>query len=341
MEQTILGCTGLKVSRSGFGSIPIQRISFEDAKLLLRKAYDNGINFFDTARAYTNSEEKIGYALSDVRANIVLATKSGATTKKELFAHLETSLKNLKTDYIDIYQLHNPSVLSDPNDPDSAYAGVLEAKQKGMIRFIGITQHSKDNALMAIKSGLYDTLQYPFSMLSSEEDLALAQECKRANMGVIAMKALAGGLITNAAAAFAFLRQYEQIVPIWGIEKMQQLDEFLTYESNPPMIDEAMQAVIEKDRKELTGSFCRACGYCLPCPVGIQIPTAARICLLLRRMPYEQFMTAESKEQMDLVKGCLHCGACSAKCPYGLDIPNLLKEMYAQYKVLYEKYSQR
>ena len=173
MDKIKLGRANLMVSRSGFGSLPIQRIALEDAKAILRKAYDNGINFFDTARMYTDSEEKVGYALSDVRKNIIIATKTHAKDKKTLFEHLETSLKNLKTDYIDIYQLHNPKELPNPEDPKSLYGGLLEAKKKGMIRFIGLTNHDIKRAIRAAKSELYDTIQFPLNSISADEDLKL------------------------------------------------------------------------------------------------------------------------------------------------------------------------
>ncbi len=332
MDKIKLGRTNLMVSRSGFGALPIQRISFDEAKNLLRKAYDNGINFFDTARSYTDSEEKIGYALSDVRHNIIIATKSHAKDKKTLFEHLETSLKNLKTDYIDIYQLHNPKELPDPDDPDGLYSGLLEAQKKGMIRFIGITNHRLDLALEAAKSELYDTIQFPLSSLSSDEDLKLVEECKKRDIGVIAMKALSGGLITNVSTTFAFLRQFDNVVPIWGIQRESELDEFIELEKNPPALDENMWKIIEQDRKELQGSFCRGCGYCLPCPADIPIPMAARMSLLLRRSPYQKYLSDKWEEQMNRIENCTDCGHCKAHCPYELDTPELLKLMLEDYR---------
>ncbi len=338
MDKIRLGRTGLMVTRSGFGAIPIQRVSYDDAKKLLVKAYNSGINFYDTARGYSDSEEKIGQALSEVRSNIIIATKSGAKDKAGLMLHLEQSLKNLKTDYIDIYQLHNPRVLPDSDDPESAYAGALEAKKKGMVRFIGITQHSFENAQKAIDSDLYDTLQFPFSMLSSDDDIALVRQCEKKDMGFIAMKALAGGLITNSKAAFAFIRQYASVVPIWGIEHMHHLDEFISYETVPPVLDEAMQKAINADRAALSGSFCRACGYCLPCPSGINIPMAARIGLMMHRMPYRQFLSGKTMNMMAQTEKCTECGTCKTRCPYGLDIPVLIKSMYGQYKDFYAEH---
>jgi uncharacterized protein len=336
MEQIKLGGTNLMVSRSGFGALPIQRITFDEAKAILRKAYDNGINFFDTARQYSDSEEKIGYALSNVRNNIIIATKSHAKDKKTLFSHLETSLKNLKTDYIDIYQLHNPKELPNKEDPEGLYAGLLEAKKRGMIRFIGLTNHNVKNAIQAAESKLYDTIQFPLNSISADADLKLIDVCRENNVGVIAMKGLSGGLITHADTTFAFLRQFDNLVPIWGIQKMSELDEFIALEKNPPALDEAMWQIIQKDRIELAGDFCRACGYCMPCPVGIEIPTQARISLLLRRAPYQKFLEDSFKEKMDLINNCIECGHCKQNCPYGLDTPKLLKRELKRYQDFYK-----
>jgi uncharacterized protein len=338
MDKIRLGKTNLMVSKSGFGALPIQRISFEEAGKILRKAYENGINFFDTARGYTDSEEKIGYALSDVRENIIIATKSHAKDKKTLLEDLHKSLKNLKTDYVDILQLHNPAKLPDPEDNESLYAGLLEAKEKGFARFIGITNHKIKNAMDAAASGLYDTVQFPLNSLASEIDLELIEECKKQDVGLIAMKGLSGGLITNAASTFAFLRQFDNVVPIWGIQKETELDEFISLEKNPPVLDEAMWSVINKDRAELAGDFCRSCGYCLPCPAGIEIPTAARITLLLGRSPYERFLEDSFKEKMELVNNCIECGHCRNHCPYKLDTPNLLKKELKGYTEFYNEH---
>lgn len=178
MDKIKLGRTNLMVSRSGFGALPIQRISFDEAKAILLKAYESGINFFDTARAYTDSEEKLGYALAERRKDIIIATKTQAKDKKTLFSHLETSLRNLKTDYIDIYQLHNPSELPNPQDAESLYSGLIEAKEKGMIRFIGLTNHNIKTAIQAATSNLFDTIQFPLNSLATDEDLKIIQVCK-------------------------------------------------------------------------------------------------------------------------------------------------------------------
>jgi len=338
MDKIRFGRTGLMVSKSGFGALPIQRISFEEAGAILRKAYDNGINFFDTARAYTDSEEKIGCALSDVRHNIIIATKGHAKDKKALLEGLHTSLVNMKTDYIDIFQLHNPTEIPDPDDPESLYAGLLEAKKSGLIRFIGITNHSIEKAIMAAKSGLYDSVQFPLNALSSSEELKLIEVCKDKDIGIIAMKALSGGLLSNASVAFAFLRQYDNVLPIWGIQRLSELDEFIAFEKNPPILNDKMWQLIQKDKIELSGDFCRGCGYCMPCPQGIPIPQAARISLLLTRAPYQPFLQEDFRNKMNLIYNCTGCGNCIRHCPYGLDTPNLLKRELKRYDKFYNEH---
>jgi predicted aldo/keto reductase-like oxidoreductase len=338
MDTIRLGRTGLIVSRSGFGALPIQRISFEESKKILRKAYENGINFFDTARGYTDSEEKIGYALGSVRKDIIIATKSPAKTKEGLFSNVKESLKNLKTDYIDIMQFHNPSFVPKPGD--ELFDAMLSLKENGTVRFIGITNHGLDRALEAARSGLYDTIQFPLSALSSENELKLIDECKKYDLGLIAMKALSGGLIRNVPAAFAFLRQYDNLVPIWGIQRESELDQFLALEKAPPALDEKMWEAIELERKELASNFCRGCGYCLPCPAKIPIPTAARMSLLMTRSPVEPFITKEWKENMDRISDCINCGHCKNHCPYGLDTPALLKAAQKWYKDFCKQFTQ-
>ena len=194
MKQITLGTTGITVPQNAFGALPIQRVDFETAKTILLRAYEGGMRFFDTARAYSDSEEKLGYALSDLRENIYIATKTAAKTPEDFKAHLETSLKLLKTDYIDIYQFHMVDTCWRPGDGSGMYECMLEAKKQGKIRHIGVTAHKLDVAKECIESGLYETLQFPLSYLSSEKDLELVRMCREQNMGFIAMKALAGGL---------------------------------------------------------------------------------------------------------------------------------------------------
>lgn len=331
MSKVILGKTGIMVEKNAFGALPIQRISKAEAVRLLRKSYEHGVTFFDTARYYTDSEEKVGEAFEGMRNKVYLATKTGAATKEDFWKDLHTSLKLLKTPYIDIYQFHNPAFCPKPGDGTGLYEAMLEAKEKGMIRHIGITNHRLHVANEAIQSGLYETLQFPFCYLATEKDLKLVEACKEADMGFIAMKALSGGLITNSAAAYAFLDQYSNVLPIWGVQRESELDEFLSYIENPPAMTPKLAEVIAKDREELLGDFCRGCGYCMPCPVGIEINNCARMSLLIRRSPSAAQLTQEAQAKMKKIENCLHCNQCKAKCPYGLDTPTLLQKNYQDY----------
>lgn len=332
MVEVTLGKTGITVNKNGFGALPIQRISQEDAVYLLRKAYESGIHFFDTARFYTDSEEKLGEAFETIRDRVYIATKTAASNSEEFWRDLEISLKNLRTDHVDLYQFHNPSFCPKPGDGTGLYEAMEEAKAQGKIRHIGITNHRLAVAEEAIESGLYETLQFPFSYLASEKELALVEKCREKNMGFIAMKALSGGLIHNSAAAYAYLAQFENVLPIWGVQREKELDEFISYVTAPPVMTEELKKVIEKDRKELTGEFCRGCGYCMPCPVGIEINNCARMSLMIRRAPSAAQLTPEMQAKMMKIKDCLHCGQCAAKCPYGLDTPGLLARNLKDYE---------
>lgn len=332
MSEVTLGRTGIVTNKNGFGALPIQRISTAEAGRLLRKAYENGITYFDTARAYSDSEEKIGKALSDVRSNIYLATKSGAKDAKTLKKELETSLKTLRTDYIDVYQLHNPPFCPRPGGEDGLYEALLQARQEGKIRFISITNHSVRIAQEAVDSGLYDTVQFPFNYLSAPVEFDLVRSCREKNIGFIAMKALSGGLITNSAAAYAWLNQYDNVLPIWGVQRESELDDFLRYGKEEPQLTCELRTVIEKDQEELSGNFCRGCGYCMPCPAGIEINNCARMTLMLRRSPSEQWLGHTWQKKMKKIEDCLHCNRCASRCPYHLDTPALLAANYEDYK---------
>lgn len=332
MEYVTLGSTNITVNKNGFGALPIQRISTEDAVYLLRKAYDAGITFFDTARGYTDSEVKVGKAFEGMRDKIYIATKTVATTAPGFWKDLETSLTNLRTDYVDIYQLHNISFCPKPGDESGLYDAMLEAKKKGMIRHIGITNHRLHVADEAIDSGLYETLQFPFCYISGPQELKLVDKCREKNMGFIAMKALSGGLINNSAAAYAFMSQFDNVLPIWGVQRESELDEFISYIDNPPVMDDEIRSLIENDRQELCGDFCRGCGYCMPCPVGIEINNSARMSLMLRRAPSSAWLTEDWQNKMKRIESCLNCGQCMSKCPYGLNTPELLKKNYEDYK---------
>ena len=330
MEKIRLGRTELMVTKTAFGALPIQRISKEAAAKLVRRAYESGINYFDTANSYTDSEEKLSAALMDVREQVIISTKSGATDKKTAMAHIENSIRHLG--YIDLFQFHNPAKLPDINDPDGAFAAALEMKERGYIRHIGITNHRHHVAKEAIESGNFETLQFPFCHLATEVDLEVVELCKKADMGFIAMKGLSGGLLTNAEACYAFMQQYENVVPIWGIQREEELDQWLDVTKRNVTMTPELQAVIDHDRRELAGAFCRGCGYCLPCPAGIEINNSARMDMLLRRSPYQPYLSDEWYEKMHRIENCLHCDSCKSRCPYHLDTPALLQYMLKDYE---------
>jgi predicted aldo/keto reductase-like oxidoreductase len=319
-------------SKNGFGALPIQRINRDTASYLLNKAYQSGLNFFDTARFYTDSEEKIGWALSSVRDKIYISSKTMATTPAEFWEQLNTSLKLLKTNYLDIYQFHNPGFCPQPGDGTGLYEAMSEARDKELIRHIGITNHRLSVAVEAAESGLYETIQFPFSYLATENETKLVKLCAERNIGFIAMKALSGGLLKNFAAAYAFLAQFDNVLPIWGIQKEEELNELIIHTKNPPVLDKSLSTIIEHDRKMLSGEFCRGCGYCLPCLAGIDIPNCARMSLMIRRAPTSVYLNKVWQENMKKIDTCLQCNHCRDHCPYGLDTPRLLQDNWADYR---------
>lgn len=330
-----LGRTGIVTVQNAFGALPIQRDDFETAGAILRRAYEGGMTFFDTARAYSDSEEKMGQALSDVRDKIFIATKTMATNTEDMKAQLETSLNNLKTDYVDIYQFHCAGRVFKPEDGSGMYELMEDFVRQGMVKHIGITAHKIGIAEEAVDSGLYETLQFPFSYLSGEREIALVNRCKEKNVGFIAMKGLAGGLINNSRMAFAFMAQFDNTLPIWGVQKMSEIEEWLSYMEDAPEYDEAIAEAIARDKAELDGEFCRGCGYCMPCPKGIAINNCARMSLMLRRAPSKNWLNDTWQAEMAKIPECIECGACRSKCPYELNTPELLKKNYADYmKVL-------
>ena len=333
MRQLTLGMTGITVPQNGFGALPIQRRSLEDAVEILRAAYEGGMLYFDTARAYSDSETKLGAAFEGMRDKIYIATKTAAKTGDDLRKDLETSLKELRTDYIDLYQLHMVDRVYQPGDGTGVYEALLEARDAGKIRHIGVTAHEIGVAFDCVESGLYETMQFPFSYLSGDKELELARLCAEKNMGFIAMKGLAGGLISRSDVAMAFLEDHPDVLPIWGIQKESELDEWLSSMDNTPVFTDEMRDYIESEKKALAGDFCRGCGYCLAtCPMGITINQCARMSLMLRRAPSASWLNEHWQEEMKKIETCIECGQCTAHCPYELDTPNLLKKNYEDYK---------
>ena len=332
MRKIVLGSTGIRTVQNAFGVLPLQRVDKERAVKILHRAYEGGMRFYDTARDYTDSEEKLGAAFAGMWDKVFIASKTHAGTPEKFWKDLETTLGNLKTDCLDLYQLHQAKRCYRPGDDSGLYDCMLEAKAQGKIRHIGITAHSRDVALEAAKSGLYETVQFPFSYLSSEKEKALVEKCREKNVGFIAMKGLAGGLINRSEAAMAFMMEYDNVLPIWGVQRMSELEEWLSYMDHTPVMTPETAAFIEKEKRELSGEFCRGCGYCMPCPADIQINNCARMSLMLRRAPSKAWLSDYWQQEMKKIERCLECRQCTSRCPYELSTPELLKKNYEDYR---------
>lgn len=332
MKTVILGPTGIATPQNAFGALPIQRVDQATAVRLLRRAFDGGMTFFDTARAYSDSEEKVGVAFAGMRDQVTIASKTMAKTPAKLAEDLDTSLRLLQTDHIDIYQLHCVERCYRPGDGTGMYEALEAAKAAGKIGHIAITAHRIGIAEEIVASGLYETLQFPLSYLSSPREEALVRACADANMGFIAMKGLAGGLLTNSRACMAYMTQFDNVVPIWGIQRDAELDEWLSFMENTPALDEETAAFIAADRAQLGGDFCRGCGYCKPCPRGIAIDNCARMSLMLRRAPSAAWLDEHWQTEMAKAETCINCGICMSRCPYELNVPKLLRANVADYR---------
>ncbi|MFZ7102519.1 MAG: aldo/keto reductase [Peptococcaceae bacterium] len=333
MKYRQLGATGLTISEVGFGCIPIIRLSANDAADVLKYAFDRGINFFDTANAYHDSEEKIGQALREYRTKIVLATKTGRRDAAGALEHLENSLRMLQTDYLDLYQFHQVSKKEDweaITAPGGAMETVLRAKKQGKIRHIGITSHSYTMALQLIKTGLFATIMFPFSFIEDSAVGEMLTLTREQGMGFLAMKPFGGGVIDNAALTFKFLREYSETIPIPGFDSRQYIDEVLAIYAKPNIVSEADKASMEKYRQELGTQFCRRCEYCQPCPSGVMITPAMGYPIVAKRMS-PSVSVRFSQKAMESVTQCSRCGGCITRCPYELPIPDILQRNYQMY----------
>ena len=330
MDYHSLGKTGLKVSEVGFGGIPIIRLQTDEAAKVLRHAFDKGITFYDTANMYRDSESKIGQALSPVRHKIVIATKTIRRDAKGLRENLENSLKMLKTEYLDLFQFHqvaNDEEWGKITKDSGALSEAHKAKKEGKIRFLGVTSHNLQMAVKLVKTGLFDTIQFPFNFIEPEAKDQLHKYSLKKGIGIIAMKPFAGGVIDNAAIAFKYLRQFPDIIPIPGFDSVKSVDEIISiYEHQNDVTCHDLD-LMEKYRQELGKVFCRRCEYCQPCPNGVIITPAMGYPIIASRMSPK--VTVEfMKAPMESTRLCDECGACIAKCPYDLPIPDLLKKNY-------------
>ncbi len=344
MEKVRLGKTNMMVTRLGFGGIPIQRLSEEDAVAVVRKCLDLRITFIDTANAYTTSEERIGKAIAGRRKGLILATKSGARNREGVEKHLNLSLERLEVDYIDLYQFHGVSTFKDLEtvlDPEGPRAVLEDARKAGRIRHIGITSHSMDVAKEAVKSGQFETLMFPFNFITSEPADELLPLAKEYDVGFIVMKPLAGGMLDNATVAFKYLLQFPDVVSIPGIEQTWEIEEIVKIYQGPKQMTEAELAEMQRMRDELRTRFCRRCDYCQPCPQEIPISTAMNIQSFVKRMPPERVFSGGIATAMERAATCTECGDCEEKCPYNLPISEMIAERVKWYEEAREKYREQ
>jgi uncharacterized protein len=333
MKSVRLGATGLKVSEIGFGGIPIIPLPCDEAVAVVRHCLDLGITFFDTANMYPTSEEKLGIALKPARSRVVIATKTAQRGAKGAAEHLDLSLRQLQTDWIDVYQLHNVSnadALKQVLAPQGAYEAAAKARDAGKIRVIGISSHSIPTAIAALKTGLFQTLQFPFNFIENDPLQELFPLATRNQVGIIGMKPLGGGLLERACLCFKFLQQHPCVVPIPGVRSSKEIDEIMELYRHPEPLSEADSEAIEKIRSELGERFCHRCEYCMPCEQGVQISSVLMLKPAARRLSQEG-VKGWLGAAMQTVGKCIECGECEQKCPYHLPIPDLLKENLALY----------
>lgn len=328
MKTIDLGKSGLKVTELGCGGIPIMRVPPEEAKVILRRCFDLGIRFFDTAHVYSDSEEKIGDALQTVRSQIVLATKVWAKTAGGAEQELATSFKRLRTEHIDLIQCHNVSNHEDLDrvlSPGGAYEILAKAKADGRVSAIGFSSHNPDVAIKAIRSGKFATVQFPFNFIESDPEEQVFPCAREYGVGIIGMKPLGGGLLDRADLCFRYLQQRGDVVPIPGIQSTEEIEEIVGYYHNRRPLNEADRKEMERIRNELGGRFCHRCEYCMPCEQGVQIPRVLLVQSQVRRFSPKQLM-AIAKDAVSSAEQCVECGQCVEKCPYNLPVPDMLKE---------------
>ncbi len=339
MHYLTLGATGLTVSAVGFGAIPIIRLEPDEAVAVVRRALERGFTFFDTAHLYVDSEDKLGRALAGRRHEVVLASKTMKRDAAGAWEDLELSLRRLRTDYLDLYQLHQVSQEADwqaVSGPGGALETVARAREAGHIRHLGITSHSLEMAVRLVQTGLFSTVQYPFNFIETEAGARLHPLARERGLGILAMKPFCGGLVEDARVVFAFLRQFPDVVALAGCDSVARVDEVAALYDTTPVLTDADREAMARYRRELGDSFCRRCEYCQPCPQGVLITPAMLYGVVAHRLGPAK-AAAFADRSMESVRLCEECGECAARCPYGLPIPETLKkhlEMFDQHRRL-------
>lgn len=334
MRQVELGRTGLHVSEVAFGGIPIQRLAQADAVKVVQRCLDLGITLLDTAHGYTTSEESIGLAIADRREGLVIATKSPARDAVTFREHLEQSFRRLGVDYIDLYQFHNistPEALAQTLAPDGAMHVAREAKAAGRIGHIGVTSHSLDMALDLAASGLFETLMFPFNYITREPAQKLIPLCQENGVGFIAMKPMGGGMLEDATLSFKFLRQFQDVLPVVGIERVAEIEEIVAILQGDTAFSPAEEERLAEIVAFLGPRFCRRCDYCQPCPQGIPISMVMTVRSFARRMPAERVFGEWGRSPIERAMTCTVCNQCTTRCPYGLPVPEMIAESVRWY----------
>ena len=341
MDKVRLGRTEMKVSRLGFGGIPIQRVSEEEAIAVVQRCLDLGITFIDTANAYTTSEARIGKAIKGRREKIVIATKSTSRNREGVEGHLNMSLERLGLDYIDLYQLHQVGDFKSLEivlDRKGPMVVVEEARKAGVIKHIGVTSHQIDVAKEAVKSDRFETLMFPFNCITCEPEDELLPLCRKHDVGFIAMKPLAGGVLDNVTIAFKYLFQFPDVLPIPGIEKPREVEEIVQVLQGSLEMSDAERSEMQKLRDELGNKFCRRCDYCQPCTQEIPISTVMVIKSAIGRLPPERLFTGMFADAVEKAADCTECGDCEERCPYHLPIMEMLPESVQCFQTAKQKY---
>ena len=344
MEKIRLGKTDMMITRLGFGSIPIQRVSDDEAIAVIRRCLELGITFIDTANAYSNSEERIGKVISGKREGLILATKSTSRTREGIERHLQQSLKQLGVESIDLYQFHNVSDFDACDkilDPDGPMAVVQEAKRAGVVKHIGVTSHVMDVAKKLVKSDRFETIMFPFNFITCEAADELLPLARERDMGFIAMKPLAGGMLDNVTVALKYLLQFPDVAPILGVEKVHEIEEATRVLVGPQVLTAAEQREMERLRQELGKTFCRRCEYCQPCTEGISISTVMTFLSLAKRLPPQTLFSGHWAETMEKAANCTQCGECEERCPYGLPIMEMVEENFNLYQAGKRRYQEQ
>lgn len=342
MRLVNLGNTGLMTSEFGFGGIPIQRLGYDDAIKVVRGCLDAGVNLIDTAERYGTSEQRIGAAIAGRGQRVILASKSMAATGSEMEAHLQQSLSMLGVDHIHLYQLHNVSNktrLEEVYAPGGPLDVLRRAKREGVVGHIGVSSHQFEIAKDLVLSGDFETMMFPLNFIAYEPGLEVLEVCRREGIAFLAMKPLGGGMLTSATLAFRYLRQFPDVIPIVGIQRLEEVAEIAELYDSPQMLSDEDNAEIHRLRREIGIMFCRRCDYCQPCPAGIPISKVMSFPTLLSKLPIEQVLGRNGEGScVELVRGCQECGQCEDRCPYQLPIRARLATILDIYRDACQKY---